>query len=37
MPHQYIDMVSAMFQRWAHLRKQQVNSDDALALWKTRL
>ena len=31
MPHQYIEMVSAMFLR------QQVNSDDALALWKTHL
>ena len=36
MPHQYIEMVSAMFQIWPHLRKQQVNSDDALALWETR-
>ena len=30
-------MVSTMFQRWPHLGKQQVNSDDALTLWKTRL
>ena len=37
MLHQYIEMVSAMFQRWPHFRKQQVNPDDVLVLWKTCL
>ena len=37
MLHQYIEAVSAMFQRWLHLQKQQVNSDDALSFWKTCL
>ena len=37
IPHQYIKMVSEIFQRWPHLRKQQVNTDDALVLWKTPL
>ena len=37
IPHQYIEMVSAMVQRWSHLRTLQVSSDDALALWKTCL